>query len=95
MVKIQTPVAVAKAPRWFVMNLRSQLDKEEVKNITQRILRAFNTGYSFTSKDLNDLARTVDTRKYISDLRNKKSLNIQDQWVEVDGKRLKEYRLEK
>ena len=93
MVQVKNEVAVKSAPRWFVMNLRSKLDEYGITNIPQRIMFALNKGYSFTSKDLNDIGRTVDARKYISDLR--KEHTITDVKVKEDGKVFKRYMLMK
>lgn len=52
----------------------------------QRIRMAFEAGRRMTSHEANKVGRTVDARKYISDLRAS-GLDIQDTWEKGDDGR--------
>ena len=53
----------------------------------QRIRMAFEAGRRMTSHEANKVGRTVDARKYISDLRAS-GLDIQDTWEKGDDGRI-------
>ncbi len=57
--------------------------REQIKN-------GLEAGKTLTVVSALNEYRTIDLRKYISDLR-KEGMNIQDRWVEKNGKRFKEY----
>ena len=57
----------------------------------QRIRMAFEAGRRMTSHEANKVGRTVDARKYISDLRAS-GFDIQDTWEKGDdGRTYKRY----
>jgi len=60
------------------------------ETIKQAIKQSFEAGNTLTTLDGLKLFRTLEMRKFVSMLRAE-GMSIQDRWVEKNGKRYKEY----